>query len=177
MVSTRPHQKLVAAVANYEAVLQYQRCSDRDQCCNDWWYYTLLVKRKLHALRNGALFTGLPPALQQLRGGLLHQAGRDRFRVRVLNTARLNDSRATGTCWRRTKSPIGFCAATVQPRSASSHESSIECRRRQGARPDTQSKEGREACLRSPKRASHYTQPQLLALWSALRPGSVLNTC
>lgn len=89
-VSTRPHQKLVAAVANYEAVLQHQRCSDRDQCCNDWWHYTLLVKRKLRALRNGALFTGLPPALQQLRGGLLHQAGRDRFRVQVLNTARLD---------------------------------------------------------------------------------------
>lgn len=50
----------------------------------DWQHYIPLVQRKPGALRNGAPFADMPEALQQLRRGLLRQAGGDRVMAQVL---------------------------------------------------------------------------------------------
>ena len=84
MVSTRLYPTRVAVVANDEVVAQHERLTDRGQTRYDWQHYIPLVQRKPGALRNGAPFADLPPALQQLRKGLLRQAGGDRVMAQVL---------------------------------------------------------------------------------------------
>jgi hypothetical protein len=74
----------VVVVANDEVVAQHERLTDRGQTRYDWQHYIPLVQRKPGALRNGAPFADLPPALQQLRRGLLRQAGGDRVMAQVL---------------------------------------------------------------------------------------------
>jgi hypothetical protein len=84
MVSTRLYPTRVVVVANDEVVAQHERLTDRGQTRYDWQHYIPLVQRKPGALRNGAPFADLPPALQQLRRGLLRQAGGDRVMAQVL---------------------------------------------------------------------------------------------
>lgn len=84
MVSTRLYPTRVVVVANDEVVAQHERLTDRGQTRYDWQHYIPLVQRKPGALRNGAPFADLPPALQQLRTGLLRQAGGDRVMAQVL---------------------------------------------------------------------------------------------
>jgi hypothetical protein len=84
MVSTRLYPMRVVVVANDEVVAQHERLTDRGQTRYDWQHYIPLVQRKPGALRNGAPFADLPPALQQLRRGLLRQAGGDRVMAQVL---------------------------------------------------------------------------------------------
>lgn len=64
-----------SCVANDEVVAQHERYSDRGQT----HYYMPLVQLKL-----GAPFADPPPASQQLRKGLLHQAGGERVMAQVL---------------------------------------------------------------------------------------------
>src|SRR3990167_4326035 len=84
MVSTRLYPMRVVVVANDEVVAQHERLTDRGQTRYDWQHYIPLVQRKPGALRNGAPFADLPPALQQLRRGLLRQAGGDRVMAQVM---------------------------------------------------------------------------------------------
>src|SRR3990167_3826641 len=84
MVSPRLYPMRVVVVANDEVVAQHERLTDRGQTRYDWQHYIPLVQRKPGALRNGAPFADLPPALQQLRRGLLRQAGGDRVMAQVM---------------------------------------------------------------------------------------------
>ena len=63
-------------------------CHDRraniGQIAYDWQHYIALVQRKPGALRNGAPFLDMPPALQQLRQALMRHSGGERTMADVL---------------------------------------------------------------------------------------------
>ena len=83
MVSTRLYPGSVV-VADDAVVARHERLSNAGDTCYDWQHYIPLVQRKPGALRNGAPFADMPQALQQLRRGLLRQAGGDRVMAQVL---------------------------------------------------------------------------------------------
>lgn len=66
------------------AVARHERLSDAGGTRYDWQHYIPLVQRKPGALRNGAPFADMPPALQKLRRALLRQDGGDRVMAQVL---------------------------------------------------------------------------------------------
>jgi transposase len=76
MLSTRLYPSEVVAVAGDTIVARHERLSAAGQ--------TPLVQRKPGALRNGAPFEDLPPALQRLRRSLLRNPGGDRAMAQVL---------------------------------------------------------------------------------------------
>jgi len=84
MVSTRLYPGSVVVVADDAVVARHERLSDSGGTRYDWQHYIPLVQRKPGALRNGAPFADMPEALQQLRRGLLRQAGGDRAMAQVL---------------------------------------------------------------------------------------------
>ena len=84
MVSTRLYPASVVVVADDAVVARHERLSDSGGTRYDWQHYIPLVQRKPGALRNGAPFADMPDALQQLRRGLLRQAGGDRLMAQVL---------------------------------------------------------------------------------------------
>lgn len=84
MVSTRLYPGSVVVVADDAVVARHERLSNGGDTCYDWQHYIPLVQRKPGALRNGAPFADMPQALQQLRRGLLRQAGGDRVMAQVL---------------------------------------------------------------------------------------------
>ena len=84
MVSTRLYPGSVVIVADDAVVARHERLSDSGGTRYDWQHYIPLVQRKPGALRNGAPFADMPEALQQLRRGLLRQAGGDRVMAQVL---------------------------------------------------------------------------------------------
>ncbi|WP_439587825.1 IS21 family transposase [Hydrogenophaga sp.] len=84
MISTRLYPSSVAVVADDVVVARHERLSDSGGTRYDWQHYIPLVQRKPGALRNGAPFADMPEALQQLRRGLLRQAGGDRVMAQVL---------------------------------------------------------------------------------------------
>lgn len=84
MVSTRLYPSSVVVVAEDAVVARHERLSDSGGTRYDWQHYIPLVQRKPGALRNGAPFADMPEALQQLRRGLLRQAGGDRLMAQVL---------------------------------------------------------------------------------------------
>jgi len=84
MVSTRLYPTNVVVVADDAVVARHERLSDSGGTRYDWQHYIPLVQRKPGALRNGAPFADMPEALQQLRRGLLRQAGGDRLMAQVL---------------------------------------------------------------------------------------------
>jgi transposase len=84
MVSTRLYPASVVVVADDAVVARHERLSDSGGTRYDWQHYIPLVQRKPGALRNGAPFADMPEALQQLRRGLLRQAGGDRVMAQVL---------------------------------------------------------------------------------------------
>lgn len=84
MVSTRLYPGRIVVVADDTVVANHERLSSEAQTCYDWQHYIPLIQRKPGALRNGAPFADLPVALQQLRRGLLRQAGGDRVMAQVL---------------------------------------------------------------------------------------------
>jgi transposase len=84
MVSTRLYPSSVVVVADDVAVARHERLSNAGDTRYDWQHYIPLVQRKPGALRNGAPFADMPEALQQLRRGLLRQAGGDRVMAQVL---------------------------------------------------------------------------------------------
>ena len=84
MVSTRLYPGSVVVVADDAVVARHERLSNAGDTCYDWQHYIPLVQRKPGALRNGAPFADMPQALQQLRRGLLRQAGGDRVMAQVL---------------------------------------------------------------------------------------------
>ncbi|MEJ8860141.1 IS21 family transposase, partial [Variovorax robiniae] len=84
MVSTHLYPTRVTVVAGDAVVAEHERLSDKGKTRYDWQHYIPLVQRKPGALRNGAPFTDLPPALQRLRRGLLREDGGDRVMAKVL---------------------------------------------------------------------------------------------
>lgn len=86
------HQKLslhlyperVEAHSEEGRVAVHLRSFDRGDVIYDWQHYVPLVDRKPGALRNGAPFDGLPPALQRLRSALIKRIGGDRLMADVL---------------------------------------------------------------------------------------------
>jgi transposase len=84
MVSTRLYPAKVVVVAEDVVVACHERLGAEGQTCYDWQHYIPLLQRKPGALRNGAPFADLPEPLQQLRRGLLRQAGGDRLMAQVL---------------------------------------------------------------------------------------------
>ena len=84
MVSTRLYPGSVVVVADDVVVARHERLSDAGGTRYDWQHYIPLVQRKPGALRNGAPFADMPPALQQLRRALLRQDGGDRVMAQVL---------------------------------------------------------------------------------------------
>ena len=84
MVSTRLYPSSVVVVADDVVVARHERLSNAGDTRYDWQHYIPLVQRKPGALRNGAPFADMPEALQQLRRGLLRQAGGDRVMAQVL---------------------------------------------------------------------------------------------
>jgi transposase len=84
MVSTRLYPSSVVVVADDVVVARHERLSNAGDTRYDWQHYIPLVQRKPGALRNGAPFADMPEPLQQLRRGLLRQAGGDRLMAQVL---------------------------------------------------------------------------------------------
>jgi transposase len=84
MLSTRLYPSEVVAVAGDTIVARHERLSAAGQTRYDWQHYVPLVQRKPGALRNGAPFEDLPPALQRLRRSLLRNPGGDRAMAQVL---------------------------------------------------------------------------------------------
>ena len=84
MVSTRLYPGRIVVVADNVVVASHERLGAEGQTCYDWQHYIPLLQRKPGALRNGAPFADLPAPLQQLRRGLLRQAGGDRVMAQVL---------------------------------------------------------------------------------------------
>ena len=66
------------------------RSIEREQTIYDWRHYITLLERKPGALRNGAPFKTMPPALQQLQAHLLRHAGGDRVMAQVLTAITLH---------------------------------------------------------------------------------------
>jgi len=84
MVSTRLYPGGIVVVADDAVVARHERLSASGATRYDWQHYIPLIQRKPGALRNGAPFADMPEALQQLRRGLLRQAGGDRVMAQVL---------------------------------------------------------------------------------------------
>ena len=70
-------------------VARHVRCFDRHQTFYDWQHYIALVQ-KPGALRNGAPFLTMPPALQLLQRHLLPTSGGDRVMAQVLSSIPLH---------------------------------------------------------------------------------------
>jgi len=83
-VSARLYPQRVVVVADDNVIAEHERLSNAGQTRYDWQHYVPLVQRKPGALRNGAPFADLPAPLQQLRRGLLREAGGDRVMAQVL---------------------------------------------------------------------------------------------
>jgi transposase len=83
-VSVRLYPQRVVVVADDAVLAEHERLSNAGQTRYDWQHYVPLIQRKPGALRNGAPFADLPAPLQQLRRGLLREAGGDRVMAQVL---------------------------------------------------------------------------------------------
>jgi hypothetical protein len=83
-VSVRLYPNRVLIVAEHTVIADHTRVVDRDHTVFDWQHYMPLIERKPGALRNGAPFEDLPPALQTLRRALLRHPGGDRVMAKVL---------------------------------------------------------------------------------------------
>ena len=83
-LSLRLYPERVEAHGEEGIVAAHVRSFERSEVIYDWRHYVPLVERKPGALRNGAPFDGLPPALQQLRSALIKRIGGDRLMAEVL---------------------------------------------------------------------------------------------
>ena len=83
-LSLRLYPERVEAHSEDGIVAIHVRSFERGDVIYDWRHYIPLVERKPGALRNGAPFDGLPPALQQLRSALIKRIGGDRLMADVL---------------------------------------------------------------------------------------------
>jgi transposase len=83
-VSVRLYPQRVEVVADESVIAAHERLSNEGQTRYDWQHYVPLIQRKPGALRNGAPFADLPAPLQQLRRGLLREAGGDRAMAQIL---------------------------------------------------------------------------------------------
>jgi hypothetical protein len=89
-VSLHIYPDRLVVVADDEAIARHVRCFDRHQTFYDWQHYIALIVQKPGALRNGAPFLTMPPALQLLQRHLLKHPGGDRVMAQVLSSIPLH---------------------------------------------------------------------------------------
>jgi len=80
-ISIHLYADRVALYDDTGQVASHQRFIDRDQTRYDWQHYVPLIERKPGALRNGAPFADMPPALAQLQYALLRRERQEGHRV------------------------------------------------------------------------------------------------
>ena len=90
IVSLHIYPDRLVVVADDEAIARHVRCFDRHQTFYDWQHYIALIVQKPGALRNGAPFLTMPPALQLLQRHLLKHPGGDRVMAQVLSSIPLH---------------------------------------------------------------------------------------
>jgi transposase len=83
-VSARLYPERIEIAQGEQIIATHARRSNKGQVLYDWQHYIPLLERKPGALRNGAPFADMPPALQRLRQRLLKREGGDRAMARVL---------------------------------------------------------------------------------------------
>jgi len=88
-VSLRVYPERIVIVAEGQIVCEHQRLFVRaghreSVTVYDWRHYLAVIQRKPGALRNGAPFAELPPALRALQQRLLKTPGGDREMVEIL---------------------------------------------------------------------------------------------
>lgn len=76
--------------ADDEEIARHRRCFDRHQTFYDWQHYIALIVQKPGALRNGAPFLTIPPALQLLQRHLLEHPGGNRIMAQVLSSIQMH---------------------------------------------------------------------------------------
>jgi transposase len=84
IVSLRAYPDTLVVVAEGQVIAQHRRRFGREQTLYDWQHYIAVLARKPGALRNGAPFTEMPEAFQQLSQHLLRHSGGDRVMAQVL---------------------------------------------------------------------------------------------
>jgi transposase len=84
VVSLRIYPTELVVVAEGQEIARHRRSFERDHTFYDWQHYIGLIVKKPGALRNGAPFATMPPALVTLQQGLLKHAGGDRIMAQVL---------------------------------------------------------------------------------------------
>ena len=90
IVSLHIYPDRLVVVADDEEIARHVRCFDRHQTFYNWQHYIALIVQKPGALRNGAPFLTMPPALQLLQRHLLKHPGGDRVMAQVLSSIPLH---------------------------------------------------------------------------------------
>ncbi len=102
-VSVRVYPERIVVVAEGQIVCEHHRAFIRSHdrkittTTYDWRHYLAVVQRKPGALRNGAPFAELPPALRALQQNLLKTQGGDREMVEILALVLQHDEQAVLT--------------------------------------------------------------------------------
>ena len=90
VVSLHIYPDRLVLVADDDEIARHTRCFDRHETFYDWQHYIPLIVQKPGALRNGAPFMTMPPALQMLQRHLIKHAGGDRVMAQVLSSIPLH---------------------------------------------------------------------------------------
>jgi transposase len=83
-ISVRLYPERLDIYGDDNWITSHDRLLDRDQVSYDWQHYIPLLERKPGALRNGAPFAEMPPALLSLRLALNKHSGADRAMADLL---------------------------------------------------------------------------------------------
>ena len=90
IVSLHIYPDQFVVVADDEEIARHSRSFERHQTFYDWQHYIALIIQKPGALRNGAPFLTMPPALQLLQRHFLKHQGSDRVMAQVLSSMPLH---------------------------------------------------------------------------------------
>jgi transposase len=98
-VSLRIYPERIVVAAEGQVLCEHQRIIARShhlpgRTVYDWRHYLAVIQRKPGALRNGAPFTRMPDAFQQLQGHLLKRPGGDREMVEILSLVLQHEEQA-----------------------------------------------------------------------------------
>jgi hypothetical protein len=98
-VSLRIYPERIVVAAEGQLLCEHERIIERShhlpgRTIYDWRHYLAVIQRKPGALRNGAPFTNMPEAFQQLQGHLLKRPGGDREMVEILSLVLQHEEQA-----------------------------------------------------------------------------------
>jgi transposase len=98
-VSLRIYPERIVIAAEGQILCEHGRIIARShhlpgRTVYDWRHYLAVIQRKPGALRNGAPFTRMPDAFQQLQGHLLKRLGGDREMVEILSLVLQHEEQA-----------------------------------------------------------------------------------